>query len=131
MATNETYRVGNNISLPVPSGKKSGDPVRVGGLNGVCQTDRARTAGITPTNPDGTLNATYDTGGGNPDGNASVWLDGAHTFQVAFAANVGDQIYILADGSALTGTATGNNPYGKALSTKGATAGPLVVLITN
>jgi hypothetical protein len=112
MATNETYRVGNNISLPVPSGKKSGDPVRVGGLNGVCQTDRARTAGITPTNADGTVN-------------------GAATFQVSFAANPGDPIYILADGSALTATATSNNLFGHALSTKGATAGPLVVRIAN
>jgi hypothetical protein len=131
MATNETYRVGNNISLPVPSGKKSGDPVRVGGLNGVCQTDRARTAGITPTNADGTVNATYDFGGGNPEGYASVKLDGAATFQVSFAANPGDPIYILADGSALTATATSNNLFGHALSTKGATAGPLVVRIAN
>jgi hypothetical protein len=30
MATNEKYRVGNKVSLPVASGKKAGDPVRIG-----------------------------------------------------------------------------------------------------
>lgn len=130
MSTNETYRVGNKVSLPVASGKKAGDPVRVGGLNGVCASDRAKTD-VTPTNADGTLNTSYNAGGGNVTGNASVWLDGAHTFTVAFAANIGDPIYILADGTALTATATSNNLYGHALSTKGAPSGPLVVRIVN
>ena len=30
MAGNEVFRDGDRVSLPVPSGKKSGDPVRVG-----------------------------------------------------------------------------------------------------
>lgn len=131
MATNEKFRPGDKVSLPVPSGKKAGDPVRVGSLNGVCATDRAK-VDVAPTNSDGTLNTSYNFGGGNPTGNASVWLDGAHEFTVAFAvSNVGDPVYILADGSALTGTASGNNLFGHALTTKGAPSGPLTVRIAN
>ena len=132
MATNEIFRGADHLSLPVPAGKKSGDPVRVGGLNGVCQTDRANT-GVAVLNADGTPNTAYNPGGGNPDGYATVWLKGAHEFQgVAFAvAAIGDPVYILADGSALTGTASGNNLFGHALTTKTAAAGPLVVRIAN
>lgn len=131
MATNEKFRPGDKVSLPVPSGKKAGDPVRIGGLNGVCATDRAK-VDVAPTNADGTVNTSYNYGGGNPTGNASVWLDGAHEFNVDFAVSgVGDPVYILADGSGLTGTATGNNLYGHALTTKGAPAGPLTVRIAN
>ena len=119
------------LSLPVPAGKKAGDPVRVGGLNGVLQTDRAAIT-VSPVNADGTPNAAYNYGGGNPDGYATVWLQGAHEFTVAFAiANVGDPVYILADGSALTATAASNNLYGHALTTKAAPSGPLTVRIAN
>lgn len=130
MSTTEVYRVGNKVSLPVPAGKKAGDPVLVGSLVGVCATDRARTD-VTPTNADGTVNNLYNWGGGNPNGQASVWLDGAHTFQVAFAAAIGDKVYVLADGTALTATASGNTLFGHALTAKGAPAGPLVVRIAN
>lgn len=131
MATNEIFRDADYLSLPVASGKKAGDPVRIGGLNGVCETDRANTS-VAPYNGDGTPNAAYNYGGGNPDGQASVWLKGAHRFTVAFAiANVGDPVYILADGSALTATAAGNNLYGYALTTKAAPSGPLTVRIAN
>lgn len=132
MATNEIFRDADHLSLPVTAGKKAGDPVRVGGLNGVCETDRARVDGLSPTNADGTRNATYNYGGGNPEGYASVWLKGAHSFTVSFAiAAVGTPVYILADGSALTDVATGNSLFGHALSTKTAAAGPLVVRISN
>lgn len=131
MATNEIMRNADFLSLPVPSGKKAGDPVRVGGLNGVCETDRAKTD-VAAFNADGTPNTSYNYGGGNPTGNASVWLTGAHVFTVSFAiSNVGDPVYILADGSALTATASGNNLYGHALTTKGGTSGPLTVRIAN
>ena len=127
---NEFYRAGDKISLPVPAGKKAGDPVRIGALNGYCATDRAR-VDVAPRNADGTPNTTYNYGGGNPNGNASVWLDGAHSFNVAFARAIGDPVFILADGSALTDVAAGNNLYGHALSAKGAAAGPLIVRISN
>ena len=132
MAVNEKFREANRLSLPVLAGKKAGDPVRVGGLNGVCQTDRAVVAGVSPVNADGTPNTSYNYGGGNPDGYASVWLEGAHEFTVAFAiSNIGDPVYILADGSALTATASGNNLFGHALTTKAAPSGPLTVRIAN
>ena len=63
MAKNEHLRHANHVSLPVPAGTVSGDPVRVGILNGVAQTDRASTS---------------NWGGGNAAGEASVWLDGSH-----------------------------------------------------
>ena len=132
MSTNEKLRRAQYMSMPVPAGKKAGDPVRIGGLNGVCQTDRAATSGISPVNADGTPNTAFNYGGGNPDGYATVWFEGAAEFTVAFAvAAIGDPVYILADGSALTGTASGNNLYGHALSTKAATSGPLTVRIAN
>ena len=123
MALNEVFRDADHLSLPVPAGIKSGDPVRIGGLNGVAQTDRNDGNAPDPANlkPVNT----------NPVGNASVWLKGAHEFEVDFAvATVGLPIYI--DGSnKLTGTASGNSLYGHALTTKAAAAGPLVVRITN
>lgn len=130
MATNEIFRDADHLSLPVPSGTKAGAPVRIGGLNGVTETDRANTS-VPATNSDGTKNTSYNYGGGNPDGYASVWLKGAHVFESDFAvAAVGDPVYITA-ANALTGTASGNSLYGHALSTKAAAAGPLTVRIAN
>jgi hypothetical protein len=133
MSTNEKFRVGNKVSLPVPAGTVAGAPLRLGaaatGLNVVTATDRAVTD-VSPTNADGTRNTNYNAGGGNPHGNASCWLDGAHEFTVAFAANIFDPIYITA-GNALTATASGNQLFGHALTTKGAPSGPLTVRIAN
>lgn len=81
MATNITLNPGDHVSLPVPVGTKAGDPVRVGDLNGVAITDRANTS-VAPFNADGTPNSAFNAGGGNPNGNASVWLHAAPTFQV-------------------------------------------------
>ncbi|WGX98731.1 DUF2190 family protein [Nocardioides sp. L-11A] len=141
MARNEIFRDADHLSLPVPAGKKAGDPVRVGGLNGVCETDRAKTD-VPAYNQDGTRNASYNYGGGNPNGHATVWLKGGHEFDVEFAvAAVGDPVYILPDGTALTdepddgGSPAVENPvYGHALTTKAATVGtpsPLTVRIAN
>lgn len=136
MATNEKFRPGDKISLPVPSGTLSGAPLRIGGLTGlnaVAATDRAK-VDVSPTNGDGTLNTSYNYGGGNPTGNASCWLDGAHEFTVAFAvAAVMTPIYIVIATNALTDTAnSGANPlYGHALTTKGAPSGPVTVRIAN
>lgn len=95
MATNEVFRHSAHVSLPVPSGTKSGDPVKVGALNGVAQTARGE--------------------GGNVPENASVWLDGAHRFQVTGAVKtVGDPIYI--EGGKLN--ATGTVVFGAALETQ-------------
>lgn len=101
MAKNEHLRHANHISLPVPAGTVSGDPVRVGILNGVAQTDRASTS---------------NWGGGNAAGEASVWLDGSHHLEVAGAVeNIGDPIYI-ADGA--LSSAEGGDLFGAALATQ-------------
>ena len=113
MAFNEVFKVGNNISLPVPAGTASGDPVRVGGLNGVAQTDVA-VAG--------------DLAGLNRDGYASIKLDGAHQLQVTGEVAPGDPVYIDAD--ALSTTAAGGSLFGHALTTKAVEAvGPVTVRI--
>ncbi len=102
MAKNEHLRHANHVSLPVPAGTVSGDPVRVGILNGVAQTDRASSS---------------NWGGGNAPAEASVWLDGSHLLEVAGAIDeVGQAVYI-ADG-ALTATAEGGALFGAALATQ-------------
>lgn len=102
MAKNEHLRHANHVSLPVPAGTVSGDPVRVGILNGVAQTNRA---------------SSTDWAGGNATGEASVWLDGSHHLDVVGAIDaIGQAVYIL-DG-ALTATADGASLFGAALATQ-------------
>lgn len=90
MALNEIFKVGKSISLPVPTGTKSGDPVRVGVLNGVAVVD------------EGT--------GFNAEGWTSVDMFGGHLYELAGAA-VGDAVYITSAGD-LTTTASGNKLWG-------------------
>ena len=130
MATNEKFRPGDKVSLPVTAGTVAGTALRIGSLNVVTVTDVAK-LDVAPTNADGTRNASYNYGGGNPHGYASCWLDGAHEFTVAFAiTNVGDPVYITS-GNVLTATSSGNSLYGHALTTKAAPSGPLTVRIAN
>lgn len=135
MATNENFRDADHLSLPVPAGSVAGDPRRVGELNVVLETDRAKTD-VAAYNDDGTPNTSYNYGGGNPTGNASCWLKGAHVFDVEFAVDdIGDPVYIEG-GDTLTDDAnSGANPlYGHALTTKADTTGtpsPLTVRIAN
>lgn len=135
MATNETFRSGTKLSLPVPSGRKSGDPVRIGGLNGVLQTNRAKTD-VVNYNDDGTVNASYDFGGGNPNGYASVWLEGVHDLPVTTTTTraIGDPIYIITATNVLTTTDnSGANPlFGHAVEAKTSTDGDVIrIRITN
>ncbi len=90
---NEIIRPGTELSLPVPVGTVSGDPVKVGGLCGVAATSRGE--------------------GGNIATHASVLLDGrVYEFDVDGAiTDVGTPIYIDDDG-ALTVTSTDNELYG-------------------
>lgn len=132
MATNEKFRPGDKVSLPVPVGTKAGDPLRIGGLNAVAQTDRAK-VDVSPTNADGTLNTSYNYGGGNPTGNASCWLDGGHEFTVDFeVAAVGDPIYIDPTDNSLTDAIVDDQVlFGHALTTKAAPEGPVTVRLAN
>ncbi|WP_163540831.1 DUF2190 family protein [Occultella kanbiaonis] len=105
MATNEVFRNADHLTLPVPSGTVSGNPVQVGSLVGVAVTTR------------------------DADGNATVWLKGAYEFQVTGITTVGLPIYITSAG-ALNITATDNTLFGYALTAKaGATIGAVTVRI--
>lgn len=108
MSINNVYKPGDQLPAPVPAGTKSGDPVRIGGLNGVAIVDRAA-ASTGPLNADGSLNTAYNRGGGNANGNASVQFDGAHKVVVTSAAapTYGQAIHLTAAG--LTTTA-GSDP---------------------
>lgn len=110
MATNTRFEDGDYLSLPVPSGTKSGAPVRVGSLNGVAQTDRD--------------------GGGNPAGSASVMLKGVHDITVTgIVANVGDPVYIDSGNKV---NVTNTNPvFGHALATKTAADAVIPVRVSN
>lgn len=132
MATNETFDPGNQFAAPVPTGTKSGGPLRLGGLTGinaVALTDRAKTD-VAPTNSDGTVNTTYNSGGGNVTGEASVKTNGVHSFPVATTTTRAkfDPIYIvIADNTLTTTDNTGANPlFGHAMTAKGATAGEVI-----
>lgn len=115
MATNERYRDGDHLSLPVPSGMVSGSSVKVGSIMGVTQTDRASATNF---------------GGGNPVGFATVWTEGVFDLTVVGAiANVGDPVYIVTADNSLTATASGNTLFGYALATQAGT-GVVPVKIT-
>lgn len=110
MSTNEKFRDGDSLSLPVPTDTVSGAPVKVGSLMGVTETAEGE--------------------GGNADGSASVRLKGVFNLSVTGAvSNVGDPVYITS-GNALNTTASGNTLYGYALATKGASAGVIPVRIS-
>ena len=115
MARNIIYTPGDRISAPVPAGTKSGQPLRIGGLNAIAVTDRAKTD-VAALNTDGTRNAAYNWGGGNPNGSASIWLEGAAEVVVtaATAPAFGDAVYIDSAG-ALTATATSNTLWGNCI----------------
>lgn len=129
MAKNEVFKEANYLSLPVPAGTLSGAPVRVGGLNGVAQTNEggvdraAREADrpyVGPASPSS-----------NEEGYASIALIGGWRLPITTAvATVGAPIYITS-GNTLTTTATDNNLFGHALSTKASGAGTVIVRIAN
>ena len=103
MAKNQRYTNAQHITVPVPEGVKSGQPVKVGQICGVVITDR------------------------DSDGESQVWLDGSYDIPVAGAVSAfGAPVYIKADNT-LTATAAGNFLFGTALGTKGTGTGPLEV----
>lgn len=127
MARNEVYKVGNFVSLPVPVGTKSGEPVRVGNLNGVAQVDEPTAylaAQLTP--------AYNESPSGNKAGFASVALEGAFAIPVATTTTlaVGAPVYIITASRTLTTTdnSAANPLFGHALTPKGATANQVIVV---
>ena len=90
---NVAFRPGNELSLPVPSGTKSGEPVKIGDICGVAANDRG-TGGNIPTH------ASVDISGLVYEIN----VDGAIT-------GVGQKIYITS-ARALSTSATNNELWG-------------------
>lgn len=124
MATNEVFKNADYLSLPVKVGTKSGDPVRIGDLNAVAQTDE-------PTAWHAEHGAWDKHPSGNTDGYASLALKGAFRLPVSTTGTlaVGDPVYITPAGVLTTTDNTGaNGLFGHALSKKGATAGQLVIV---
>ena len=96
-----------HITLPVPSGVKSGEPVAVGAFRGLAIIDR------------------------DADGESTIWLNGSAEYTVTGAvASVGLPIYITS-ARVLNTTATDNQLFGYSLGTKAAAAGPLEVAHLN
>ncbi|MEP7738535.1 DUF2190 family protein [Nocardioides sp. 31GB23] len=90
------------LSLPVPAGTRSGDPVKVGGHIGVCDTDRTEV-----------VDGKQYGGVGNPAGYASVAPDGVYALEVPEEiTTVGTAVYIVAADNSLTTTATSNTLFG-------------------
>lgn len=128
MARNEVFKNADYLSLPVKVGTKSGDAVRVGGLNAVAQTDE-------PTEWHAEHGTWDQHPSGNKDGYASLALVGAFRLPVAGTAvlAVGDPVYITPAGVVTSTDNSGANAvFGHALTPKSATAGtPVVVRIAN
>ena len=110
MALNEILKHSQNRSLPVPTGTKSGDPVRVGIINGVAQTNEGD--------------------GQNAPGYASIKSHGAWKLPVEGAVTaIGDPIYISATNE-LSATTVGDL-FGAALQTQAADGEIIVEIATH
>lgn len=108
MATNRVRETGNRLSLPVPDGTESGDPLVIGELPCVAVTDAdAWTEGAASVQTDGTFR--FPVKGEGPGGNEAV--------------SVGEIVYIDTDGEMNTDETNGKR-FGYALEAvdSGATA---------
>lgn len=100
MATNEIFKEADYLSLPVPIGTMSGDPVLVESLVGVAQTDEGdnsyTTTPIRRSMGDPAWNTVPGSTGGNEAGYASVALKGAFAFTIdgGDALTHGTAVYI-------------------------------------
>lgn len=126
MSSNEVFKEGNHLSAPVANTVRSGDPLRIGILNAVAETDPGGT-----TDTRNVFNGVaQDTGGvGNLPGWTSVSHVGVWRLPVTGAlAGYGTPVYITPAG-VLTATATGNFLFGAALRQKGTGVGDAIVKI--
>lgn len=105
MATNEVYRDGDSLVLPVTASTTAGTPVKVGMLVGVTLTDA------------------------DSANNATVRLAGVYDdLEVTGEVTVVGQLIYISDEYALT-TTVGDAIFGHALKLKGATAANIPVRI--
>ena len=91
---NEIYAPSSELSMPVPAGTQSGDPVKIGSLVGVAATDEGK--------------------GGNASGYASVLMDDrGYLFDVDGAiTGAGQEVYINASARTLTMTGPADGVFG-------------------
>lgn len=112
MAKNEIFPPNgpdNKMSLPVTGDVKSGDPVKVGAIVGVAQTDKQSVDG----GDNGVINS-------NAPGNVTVWNEGVWRLPVTVSggsAGIGDVVYAktIANSSKVdlqNAAGTGNFPFG-------------------
>lgn len=111
MAKNEVYRLGQYFPLPVPEGTESGDPIRIGVLNGIAATGRG-VEGNYPTH------ASFDNGG--------AWLVPVDIVTNPIAP--GAAIYITG-ANVLTNVATGNKLYGAFIEDTNVAVGTQVLCV--
>lgn len=100
MAKNERFDNGYHITVPVPAGVDSGEPVVVGELVGVALISR------------------------DADGECVIDTRGVYDLTVTGAIDFGDPVYAVVAGglvTSLTATATDNVRFGIALKTQAAT----------
>ena len=107
---NQRYTHGLHIALTAPADIESGQPVHIGQFVGVAAISAKAGERVT------------------------VWRDGSYDLTVVGALTEGQAVYIKAD-STLTATASGNYPFGAAVTAKAAGTGIAEVvpfgLITN
>lgn len=99
MAKNQRYTHGKHISLTATKAVESGAPVKIGQFVGVAQTKAAVGEKVT------------------------IWLDGSYDVTVVGALTEGQAVYIKEADNTLTATATGNFPYGAAITAKATGSG--------
>lgn len=126
MALNEIFKEGNHLSAPVADTVRSGEPLRIGILNAVAETD----AGGATDSRNRINGVDQATGGvGNAVGNTSVSHVGVWRLSVAGAlSGYGAPVYIKTDGT-LTATATGAFLFGAAIRAKGTGTGDAIVKV--
>ena len=88
MATNEIFKDANYLSLPVPEGTVSGDPVLVGELVGVAQTTEGENYGTSGPFTPPVWGTVPPSTGFNEAGYASVALVGAFAFEIEVLAGL-------------------------------------------
>lgn len=124
MALNQVYKFVDVLSVPVPEGTESGDPVVLNaeiGLVGVAETVRGGDSDWSVSSYDDPY------AGGNWNGHASVSLQGAYRVTVVGELEKLAPVYFAEDGT-LTAEAGGVR-FGWALTPKGAGEGEAVVVI--
>lgn len=82
MATNEIFKEANYLSLPVPAGTVSGDPVQIGELVGVAQTTEGENVGTSMVYTPEVWGQIPTSTGFNEAGFASIALKGAFAFEI-------------------------------------------------